>query len=1039
MKTKFSAINPVELKCEYKTNPAGINEKHPRFSWTTRYEGYDSYQTSYRILVATSIQNLLLELGDIWDSNKVRSSDSNQIQYSGIDLYSNRTYFWKVRVWNENDEASSWSEPASFTTGLFEQNDWQAKWISHIYSNKPKSTIGFLNGIDKWIWYPFNNSEDKLKTIQLFKTFQLEQVNLIEYAKLLVTADEKYQLYLNEKLVAQSDDKIFSWARPILSDVKDLLNDGSNIMRVIGLNSYVEKPGFILRLEIKFKTGESILIHTDNTWKATVELKETNLADAEEVAIAGEKPWRLPKVGLNFNPAAYFRKAFNTNKKVSRAFVYCSALGLYHLRINGKQVSEDRLTPGWSNFNKCVYYNSYDVTSILNSSKGNVINLILADGYYAGYCGWEKGRGYHGKFPAILLQLMISYNDGSSEVIFTDESWSSSEGPIREADILMGETCDTNYESMIKEWDSFDSENANFKKVRVLSEIGSELNSYKANGIKIRRELKPHSIKKIGEQKFIIDFNQNFAGFVRLVLRNARNQKIVLRFAEVLNDDGSLYTENIRMARAQDTYIPRGDEEEIWQPLFTYHGFRYVEVSGLDEVDYDTVVGISINSLPEQTGYFASSDEKLNKLFNCILWNQRSNYIDIPTDCPQRDERFGWLGDAVSFFSTAAFNFDVSAFYTKWLDDLFNAQKEDGALPPFAPFVDMGVGPVYFNSAGWADAGIITPYLFYEFYDDQSLLEKYYERMKLFIHSIERQSYNYILPNYGYGDWLNIGQETSKSFIATAYFAYDCTLMSKIASILGHKDDAINYSELFKEIKKSFGKTFINKDGSLAQLTQTATVLAIHFDLLEAEGKEKVISFLSKDIIDNDYHITTGFLGLSFLMPVLSSIGRNDLAWKVLTNNKFPSWFYMIDNHATTLWERWDSYHPEKGFYDPTMNSFNHCSLGCVGEWLFKGIAGINFIEPGFKKVIIKPFLPDGLTFAKASIKTIYGHLKSEWRRNENNLLLDITIPFDTQAIVVLPSYEYEINNISKLINKESGFTYLEVGSGSYELTCKLS
>ena len=279
-------------------------------------------------------------------------------------------------------------------------------------------------------------------------------------------------------------------------------------------------------------------------------------------------------MGLNFNPAAYFRKTFNTNKKISRAFVYCSALGLYHLRINGKQVSEDRLTPGWSNFNKCVYYNSYDVTSILNSSKGNVINLILADGYYAGYCGWEKGRGYYGKSPAILLQLMISYTDGSSEVIFTDESWTSSEGPIREADILMGETYDTNYESMIKGWDSFDSSNANFKKVIVLCEINPELNSYKADGVKIRHELKPHSIKKISEQKFIIDFNQNFAGFVRLVLRNACNQKIVLRFAEVLNDYGSLYTENIRMARAQDTYIPRGDDRRNLAATFYVSRFQ---------------------------------------------------------------------------------------------------------------------------------------------------------------------------------------------------------------------------------------------------------------------------------------------------------------------------------------------------------------------------------------------------------------------------------------------------------------------------------
>jgi len=1037
MKKTFSSVKPVELKCEYKTNPTGIDEKHPRFSWITEYDGYGSSQTSYRILVATSIQNLFLELGDVWDSNKVQSSDSTQIQFAGNLLHSNKTYYWQVMVWNENDEPSSWSEPVKFSTGLFEKNEWQAKWIAHIFREEPEHSINFQPNIDKWIWYPFRNSDDKFKTIYLHKSFQLEQINLIESAILLVTADEKFQLYVNEELVAQSDDKIFSWARPVLCDVKDLLKEGPNILRATGLNSYVEKPGFILRLEVKFKTGRSTSIHTDNNWKAAIEPAETNSVDAEEVAIAGEKPWRLPQAGLHFNPAAYFRKTFRTTKKVTRAFGYCSALGLYHLQINGKQVSENILTPGWSDFNKRVYYNTYDVTSILSTSDEHFINIILADGYYAGYCGWEKGRGYYGKFPAVKLQLKISYDDGSTEIISTDESWSSSEGPIREADILMGEFYDTNYESLIEGWDSHNSSNDNFKKVKVLKNINPELTTYKADEVRIRRELKPHSIKKLGDQKFIIDFGQNFAGFVRLKINTVSERKITLRFAEMLNDDESLYTDNIRMARAQDTYISRGDSEEIWQPLFTYHGFRYVEVLGLDRIDNDTVLGISINSLTEQTAYFTSSDEKLNKLFDCILWNQRSNYIDIPTDCPQRDERFGWTGDAVSFFKTAAFNFNVSAFFIKWFEDLFDAQTEDGALPPFAPLADMGVGPVYFNSAGWADAGTVTPYLFYEFYNDVNLLKKYYERMKLFIQSLEKQSNNYVLPDYGYGDWLCIGEETSKSFIATAFFAYDCSLMTKIASVLGNNDDAVHYNELFKKIKQLFRKTFLNKDGTLVQLTQTAAVLSIHFNLLEAEEKEKAISFLTKSIIGNDYHLTTGFLGLSFLMHVLSSIGRNDIAWKVLTNNKFPSWFFVIDNGATTLWERWDSFHPEKGFYDPTMNSFNHCSLGCVGEWLFTGIAGITVLEPGFRKVMIKPFIPEGLTYARASFKANYGFIKSEWKKSRNSLLMNISIPFNTKAIIVVPSNNCEIHEMHKIIKKENGFTYLEVGSGNYEINCK--
>ena len=735
----------------------------------------------------------------------------------------------------------------------------------------------------------------------------------------------------------------------------------------------------------------------------------------------------MPKVDLNLNPAVYFRKIFKVNKKISRAFVYASALGLYHLKINGKQVSEDRLTPGWSDFNKHVYYNSYDVTTILKAHDENIINLILADGYYAGYCGWEKGRGYYGEFPAIKLQLMIDYENGEREIISTDESWTSSEGPIREADILMGEIHDSNYESLIKGWESYNPI-SNFNKVKVRTDVDPKLTSNKAEAVRVRGELKSHSIQKIDEQKFIVDFNQNFAGFVRLTLKNPGKRKITLRFAEMLNNDGSLYTDNIRMARAQDTYISRGDAEEIWQPLFTYHGFRYAEVTGLDEIDKETVVGISINSLPEQTSHFTSSNEELNKLFNCILWNQRSNYIDIPTDCPQRDERFGWLGDAVSYFTTAAHNFDVSAFYTKWLENLFDAQKDDGSLPPFAPFVDMGVGPVYFNSAGWADAGIITPYLFYEFYNDKNIFQKYYEQMKNFIHSLEKQNTDYIFPSCGYGDWLYLGEETSKSFIATAYFAYDCYLMNKIASILGYENDEEYFDKLFDMIKKSFRKTFLDKSGHLIQSTQTSAVLSIHFNLLSREEMKKAELFLIKNIIENDYHVTTGFLGLSFLMPVLSSIGRNDIAWKVLTNNDFPSWFNMINLGATTLWERWDGYHPQKGFYDPTMNSFNHCSLGCVGEWLFKSIAGIKAIEPGFKKVMIQPFIPNGLTFINALLKTIYGSIIVEWRINGNNLLLNVTVPFNTEAIIVLPSKKYEINVQPVKIQKLNELIYLEAG-----------
>jgi len=999
-------LKPIELHCEHKTNPVGIDEHHPRFSWITNCSIPNTSQSAYRILIASSMENLSTGSGDIWDSGKVVSSESVLINYDGTPLRSNTTYFWQVMIWI-GDEPSLWSDPARFSTGLFAQEEWQAKWISHHY-HAPSHPISFMKGTDKWIWYPYENPNDRFKNVYLTKTFEIS--GPVESALLLVTADEKFKLSLNGELLAQSDDKIFSWSRPVLSDVFTQLRSGENVLRAEVSNSYVESPGFLLRLEIRYESGELSIINSGEDWLASTEKNTDKHKPARIVASAGDKPWRIPEAGLTFSPAAYFRKEFNVQDNIKRAFVYCAALGLFHLRINDKPLTESKLSPLWSDFNNRIYYKTYDVTDLISSSEVNIIDAVVADGYYSGYCGWEKGRGYYGEYPALKLQLIIKYQDGTDELIITDNSWSSSEGPIREADILMGETYDSNYEELFVT-----------APVRILPDhVNPEMISYKTHDIKSFSELNPVSIHRIKESKHIVDFGQNFAGYVRLKLNNIKS-KIVLRFAEVLNKDGSLYLDNIRMARAQDTYISKGSEEEIWEPKFTYHGFRYAEVTGLNNIKSDTVTGVAINSLPVQTSSFTCSNEKLNKLYECILWNQRSNYIDIPTDCPQRDERFGWTGDAVSYFRTSAFNHDVRAFYTKWFMDVFDAQKADGALPPFAPQPEMGVGPVFYNAAGWADAGIITPWQFYKFYNDKELLIKYYERMKLFLESYVRESTEYILPEYGYGDWLCIGKETSKSLIATAYFAYDCIQMKKIAFTINRKDDVKYYDDLFNKVRESFRKTFLYNDGKLKEETQTASVLTIYFDLLEEHEKEQAAEFLSQDIIKNNYHLTTGFLGLSFIMPVLSSLHRNDIAWKVLTNNQFPSWFFMINNGATTLWERWDSYHPDKGFFDPTMNSFNHCSLGCVGEWLFSGLAGISPLEPGFKKILFNPYIPKDLSFIQASFKSVNGTIESEWRKEGNEVKLNIKVPFNTSAEVKIPGKEHR----------------LKVSSGSHEFQWK--
>lgn len=988
---------PRELKCEYKHNPRGIDKTVPRLSWITDCDLSDSIQTAYRILAASSPEKLNTLIPDLWDSGKVPSSESARLLYKGQPLKSNCTYYWQVMIWI-NGIASKWSDPAWFTTGLLNMTDWKAKWISAIPQKKTEPVIYFQPGIDKWIWHPLKKPEQKFKTAILKKCFTLKDTQPVQSAFIIVTADEKFSLYLNNELIAHSDDRIFSWSRPVECDVKNAFKQGQNILKAVVSNSYVEKPGFLLRMQVEYSSGEQFSLSTDKTWFSSFEgIKDVDLTYAEVVAVAGEKPWRVPEAGLRLNPAVELTKSFSIRKKVKQAFINCSALGLYHLDLNGNRINNSKLSPLWSSFHKRAYYNSFDVTDVINNGL-NSVNIILADGYYAGYCGWEKGREYYGKHPAIKLQLIILYEDGTEDTIISDESWSASQGPFREADILMGETYDS----------AWDKSAGSVCRISV-QDVDPVMTSYEALPVQERFELKPQKITRTGNKKQLIDFGQNFAGYLRLKLNSAES-RIVLRHSEVLNPDGTLYTENIRMARSQDTYIPKGEDEEVWEPSFTYHGFRYAEITGLDEVNSDTVTGIAVNSLSEQTGFFNSSDEKLNKLFSCILWNQRSNYIDIPTDCPQRDERFGWTGDAVSYLRTAAYNYDVAAFYSKWLNDLFDEQRSDGSLPPFAPLPDMGVGPVYFNSAGWADAGIAVPYWLYHFYNDKEQADRYYERMKLFIESLVRQCKSFMMTDNGYGDWLCSGEPTSKPLISIAYFAYDISLMAALAAVLDHNDDSAYYNELFSKVKKTYRSTFLNRQGSLKNPTQTAAILSLHFNLLDEYERAIAFDFLVKDIIKNNYHTTAGFLGLSFIMPVLNSLNRNDIAWRILTNNEYPSWFNMIDNGATTLWERWDAWHPEKGFFDPTMNSFNHCSLGCVGEWLFSGLAGITPLEPGFKKISIKPYFPEDLSFVEASFKSVYGTIRSHWKKTDSNIEMNITIPFNTTAEIILPGLQKKLN-----------------------------
>jgi alpha-L-rhamnosidase len=711
-------------------------------------------------------------------------------------------------------------------------------------------------------------------------------------------------------------------------------------------------------------------------------------------------------------------------------------LGLYELHINGQRVGEDYFTPGWTDYTKRVYYQTYDITSLLVQGE-NAIGAILADGWYTGYLGFGRKREHYGSEPRLFAQLEIEYTDDTRQTIVTDKSWKANYGPHLEADFLMGEIYDARRQ--MSGWNMPGFDDVGWKPVAVGTELKPVIQSYPGVTVRQTQQIKSVKITEPEKGAYVFDMGQNFAGWVRLKVTGKAGTKVVLRFAEMLNPDGTIYTTNLREARCTDKYILSGKGEEIWEPGFTFHGFQYVEITGLPaKPSLDTITGIVVHSVTPPAGTFECSNPMVNQLQRNIVWGQRGNFIEIPTDCPQRDERLGWTGDAQIFVRTATYNMDVSAFFTKWLVDLEDAQTKEGAFPDVAPHkVAMGSGV-----AAWGDAGVICPWTIYKVYDDKRVVEKHYESMKKWIAYLKKNSKDLLRPAYGYGDWVAVGSNTPKDVIATAYFAYSTRLVAKTAAVLGKDEDAKKYKALFRQIREAFNKAYVSEDGRIKGDTQTCYAMGIYFDLLAVDKRELAAKHLVDAIRKKNWHLSTGFVGLSYLLPALSQTDNLDVAYRLLNNETFPSWGYSIKNGATTIWERWDGWTEDKGFQDPGMNSFNHYAFGSVGRWMFGVVAGIDTDGPGYKRIIIDPQPGGGFSYAKASYESIHGQVKSFWEIKDSRFTLKITIPANTTATVYVPAAKPEsvaesgipaaMSEGVKFLQMEAGKAVYEVGSGDY-------
>jgi alpha-L-rhamnosidase len=1042
------------LRCEYRVDPLGIDVAEPRLSWEMRDARRGARQIAYQLLVASSPEPLAADQGDLWDSGKIDSDQSNQIVYAGKPLQSRMHAFWKVRLWDAAGGATAYSKTAHWSMGLLKPEDVKAKWIGldgpMVYPGSPKPPVPPTFDGCVWIWTvePGVNPAEKAPPGKRFfrGSVTIPEGKTIRQAFFAIIGDDSLELFVNGA-------PAMAGGGSAMIDVRDKLLVGKPNTLAVAVTNGGTAPnpaGLLGKLEIKFDVGEPIVKLVDSSWKAAAstegnwsaaEFDDSGWQAAVQIAKLGEGPWGAVKAptttGVQYSVCPLFRKEFQIRGEVRRATVYGSALGNYRLYLNGRAIGNDYFTPDWTDYKKRVYYNTYDVTDLVCSNGANAIGGVLAAGWYSGGIGWQKMRNHYGDKPRLFAQLEIEMADGSIQTIATDGSWTTAFGPYIESEFLAGETYDATKE--IRGWTSPGLKTGQWNPVAVAESIPAKVQAFPGVTIQETGLLPTQEITEPTPGSYVFDLGQNFAGFARLKVRGPAGTKVVLRFAEVLNPDGTIYTANLREARVIDSYVLRGEGEEVWQPRFTFHGFRYVEVRGYPgKPDKDAITGVAINSAIPLTGSFECSNPMVNRLYQNTVWTQRANYISVPTDCPQRDERLGWTGDAEVFVRAATYNADVAAFYTKWLVDLEDAQGPEGDFPNVAPRV-VATDP---GSPAWGDAGTICPWTIAQVYNDRRLLAKHYDAMGRWVEYCRKNSTDLLRPAAGYGDWLSIKADTPLDVVATAFFAYSTHLTAEAARMLGKKEDAQRYDTLFDAIKAAFNKAYVAADGRIKGNTQTCYVMALWFDLLPAEKRAVAIKYLVDDIMSRNTHLSTGFVGTSVLMPTLSATGNTPLAYKLLLNETFPSWGFSIKHGATSIWERWDGWTPEKGFQDPGMNSFAHYSFGAVARWMFQTVAGIDMAEPGFQKLRIRPQPAEGLTWVKAGYNSIHGQITTYWRIEGNQWILSVTIPANTTATVYLPTADAQRVSEggkpvaesagAKFIGREGNESLFAIGAGEY-------
>lgn len=746
--------------------------------------------------------------------------------------------------------------------------------------------------------------------------------------------------------------------------------------------------------------------------------------------------------------APRLRREFDLGgRRIKQARLYATALGVYAMRLNGRDVSADVLSPGWTDYKRCVQYQTWDVTQLLNTGK-NALCATLADGWYRGHLVSVKMRNLFGDTLALLAELRIVFEDGSEELIVTDERWKTlSETPIRHADYYMGIEYDARMET--PGWDEAGFDDSCWAAAEVLRNDMPVLRAQADHPVRRQAVIAPIALMTTPKGERVLDLGQNMVGWLRFRVKGPAGTRVSVSHAEVLDKDGNFYNENYRGAASQIGYTLSGNGWETFEPMLTFFGFRYVRLENWPcEIDMRDFAGIVISSDIAVTSGFGCSDERVNQLFHNIQWGQRGNFVDVPTDCPQRDERLGWTGDCQAFSRTACINMDSALMLSEWLKDLSFDQRQDGAVPYVVPHV---LGENSFGGAAWGDAATVVPWTLYQCYDDKRVLENQYPSMRRWLKYIATQSENDLwVHGDQFGDWLGLDAHegsyvgaTDKTLIATAFYARSTYLTMRTAEVLGYEKDAIELRALLRRIVRAYRREFITPNGRLAVRTQTAYALTLHFDLAEEQDRARMVHELVELIDENGGHLTTGFVGTPYLCLALTEGGAHEAAGRLLLQSDYPSWLYSVTRGATTMWEHWDGVKPDGSFWSRDMNSFNHYAYGAIGEWMIRALAGIDLTEPGYRRLLIHPRPIEGLSFVSAWQKTPYGRVSCEWRIEEDGLhIVNCNIPCGTTAVAVLEQAELcQVTDGEKRLSDSAGVVrawqseedvMLELESGSY-------